>query len=513
MKKSRSEYVTQNVSMVIGTQIVKNVISFIGRSVFIQILGAEYLGVNGLFSSILMVLSFAELGVGSALVYSMYKPLAENDNEKLKALMDLYAITYRIIGTVILILGLIIMPWVPRIVGTVSYVTEDIRILYLLTLLSTVSTYFLAYKKSILIADQKSYIVNLYEEIFHIIAVTVQSIILVVTKKYILYLIIGIVCNAMQNIWIAKKVDKKYKFLTTREKFKLEKTEMTQIINNTKAMFINKVGCMLLDCADNIFISILINVVTVGLYSNYRMIINIFKTLSAQIMNPVIASVGNLNVVGDIERKKSVFNETLYLCSWYFGFTAAGLFVFINELIEIWVGDSYLFSQNIVLVLCIHYYFMHINYPADIFRNASGNFVHLKYMPALAAGINILLNIPLGTRFGIAGIIAASIIARCLTTNISDPYIVYRYVLQTPVVEYFVNQIKYILKICACTICAFIFVSGVNSKGWIILSLKAVIFTVVWNGMFFLINKANPASQKFISRLIRVKESLIKNIK
>lgn len=188
MATSRSEYVMKNASVALVMQIIKNLLSFVGRTVFVYVLGAEYLGVNSLFTEILTVLSFAELGIGNAMVFSLYKPLAEKDTEKIKSLMKLYARSYQVIGIIIGVSGICVMPLLKYIVGDVSYVKENLTVLYLLFLLNSVLSYFFVYKKSLIIADQKNYIVEIYQQVFHAIQILVQLVFLIVTKQFIPYL-------------------------------------------------------------------------------------------------------------------------------------------------------------------------------------------------------------------------------------------------------------------------------------------------------------------------------------
>ena len=207
MANSRSEYVVKNAATTVTIQLVKNLLDFVGRIIFVRILGAEYLGVNSLFTQILTVLSFAELGVGNAMIFSLYKPLAEKNQEKIKSLMRLYAISYRVIGAVIAVAGLCVIPFLGMIVGKVEYVKENLIVLYLLFLINTVVSYFFVYNRSLIVADQKNYLVSVYTEMFHALRVIAQSIFLVITKSIIPYLIIMIVCTVLNNLFVAHKAN------------------------------------------------------------------------------------------------------------------------------------------------------------------------------------------------------------------------------------------------------------------------------------------------------------------
>lgn len=485
--QSRTKIVAKNTVITLATQLIKNVLSFISRTIFIYILGAEYLGVNGLFSEILVVLSFAELGVGNALVYSMYKPLAEKNESKLKSLMKLYAQAYRIIGIVILGAGLLLIPFLPEIVGEVSYVKENIVFLYVLSLLSTVSTYFLVYKKSMLIADQKMYVVNIYEELFHILAVVLQSIFLLITREYIVYLLISIGMGILNNVCVACRANKMYPFLKEKNVLKLDRKEWNEIIKNVKALFIYKIGGTILESTDNIFISSLINVVTVGLYSNYRMIVNIFKNIGVQVMNSVIASVGNMQATSDAQKKKIIFNELLFICAWFYGFTSAGLFLFLSDFVEIWLGDKYILSLTEVLALCVYYYISNMHYAAYTYRTTAGLFIFGKWIPLIAAGLNIILDFVLGTKMGLAGIIWASSISRGLTYEIVDPIFIYQKLFNLSIRDYVLRYTRYVVAITLEVAILSPILKILPVYGLTGLVVKAIIFTIVFNLLFFIL--------------------------
>lgn len=503
-EKSRSENVAKNTAATLVTQGIKNLLSFLSRTVFIYVLGAEYLGVNGLFSQILSILSFAELGIGNALVFSMYKPLAENDKEKLKSLMALYAKAYRVIGLIILGLGIAIIPFVPRIVGDVQYIHENLILLYILSLLSTVSTYFLVYKQSMLIADQKMYVVNINTEIFHALAIVTQTIFLLVTREYIVYLLISIFWSVANNVWISYRADRIYPYLKEKNVKPLEKSELQNIVKNVKALFLYKVSTTILESTDNIFISVLINVVTVGLYSNYRMIVDIFKTIGTQVMNSVVASVGNLQATADAKKKTEVFYEILFVCAWFFGFATSGLYVFLSDFIEIWVGKAYLLSTVEVLAICSYFYVSNMHYASYTFRTTAGLFVAVRYIPLITASINVVLDIFLGRKFGLSGILWASVISRALTVEITDPYIIQKNILVGKLTTYWAKYGIYLFVVVAETVVLGYFVNQIMLSGFIGLLIKAIIYAIVYNAVFLLVFCKTREERSMFTRICKL---------
>ena len=486
MKSSRSENVVKNATVTLLMQVVKNILGFVSRTIFIKVLGAEYLGVNGLFTEILTVLSFAELGVGNAMVFSLYKPLAENDTEKIKSLMRLYEKAYRVIGIVIAVLGIIITPFLPHIVGEVTYIKENLYVLYLLFLLNTVVSYFFVYKKSLIIADQKNYIVDIYQQIFYGIQVVLQSAFLVLTKEIMSYLVIVVLCTIMNNFAMAKKADKMYPYLKDKKAEKLEKGEIKQIATNVKALVVYKIGGIALESTDSIFISALVNVATVGLYSNYKLIVNIFKTIGGQVMGSIIASVGNLNAGNEQKKKENVFREIFYLDAWFFGFTAVGLCVFLPELINVWLGTEFVIGFDAVVAVCVYYYISNMHYPCFTYRTTAGLFVYGKYVPLAAAVINIALDIVFGMKWGLTGILWASTIARVLTYELVDPIMVYKHVFHKNFLPYFVMYGSYLAFLLADGFLCYYLVSLIPVSGMFGLIVKAGALTIVFNLIFFL---------------------------
>lgn len=487
MKSSRSQYVLKNVSVTLLMQVAKNLLAFISRTIFVYILGAEYLGVNSLFTDILTVLSFAELGIGNAMIFSLYKPLADKDNEKIKSLMKLYAKAYRIIGVVIAVLGVCLVPFIKYIVGDVSYVKENIIILYLLFLFNSVISYFFVCKKSLIIADQQNYIVDIYQQIFYTFQVIAQSIFLIITKQFIQYLLIAAATTFLNNVYVARKADRMYPYLKDKKVKSLGNEEVKRIIANVKALVVYKVGGIILESTDSMFISTLINVMTVGLYANYKMIINVFKTIGNQVMNSIVASVGNLNADGDERTKEKVFYEMLYICIWFFGFATVGLCCFLTPLLKVWLGSDYVIGFDSVVAACVYFFVSSMHYPCYIYRTTAGLFVFGKYIPIIAASCNIVLDIILGKMFGLAGILWASTISRVITYEIVDPLIIYKKVFHKSVARYYGTYVIMILLVLADGLISHKIASIIALSGFVGVTARVIVFSIIFNCLFFVV--------------------------
>lgn len=501
MANSRSEYVVKNAATTVTIQLVKNLLDFVGRIIFVRILGAEYLGVNSLFTQILTVLSFAELGVGNAMIFSLYKPLAEKNQEKIKSLMRLYAISYRVIGAVIAVAGLCVIPFLGMIVGKVEYVKENITVLYLLFLINTVVSYFFVYNRSLIVADQKNYLVSVYTEMFHALRVIAQSIFLVITKSIIPYLIIMIVCTVLNNLFVAHKANTLYPYLKDKDVEPLDKSEYKGILSNVKALVVYKIGTIMLESTDSIFISVLVNVLTVGLYTNYKMIINVFKTVGNQVMESIIASIGNLNAEAAKEKKMQVFNDIYYINAWFYGFTAVGLGLFLTPVIRIFFGADNYIAESAVWVSCMYYYVSNLHYPCYAFRTTSGLFVYGKFVPLACTLLNIVLDIVLGIKFQLVGIILASVISRMLTFEIIDPLLIFKRVFEYSPIGYFVKYgLYFILTVLNAGLCSFI-MNRIALDGILGLTVKVLVVTIVYNLVYLAVTCKSKSFKDVKSRI------------
>ena len=283
-------------------QIFGIIISFIVRMIFVNCLSSEYLGINGLFTNILTMLSLVELGVGSAMTYSLYKPIAEENIEKIKSLMHIYKIAYRIIGIIVLAIGIGFTPFYRCLINEIPNI-PNLDLIYILFVVNTGVSYFYSYKRSLIICDQKKYITTLYKYGFYFLYNLAQIIVLLTTKNYILYLICQVISTIVENIAISKKADKMYPYLKEKNIEKLKKSEYKKIKKNVFAMMFHKIGGMIVNSTDNIILSKFVGITTVGIYSNYYMIINGLELIINQIFDAVIASVGNL---GASENEKKI---------------------------------------------------------------------------------------------------------------------------------------------------------------------------------------------------------------
>lgn len=463
--------------------VINMLFQFVGRSVFIYVLGKEYLGVNGLFTNILTMLSFAELGIGSAMIFSMYKPLAVGDTEKLKSIMRLYRKAYSVIGAVIAVAGICVIPFLGMIIGETPDIPENITVLYLLFLANSVISYFFVYKKSIITADQKLYVINLYQEFTSIIQVLAQCAVLLLTGNYILYLIIQILCTLLNNLWTAHKANKMYPYLK-EEAQPLPKEESKKIFRNVKDLALYKFGSAILNGTDNLIISSMFSVVFVGLASNYVMILNLFTNVLSKVTNSFTASVGNLNAISSSEKQYDVFRKLFFLTVWMFGFSSYGMMLFFNDVIDLWLGKEYLLDSLVVFSLVLSFYVSSVQFATYTFRTTLGLFRQGRFAPVIASVVNIAVSILLGKAIGMSGVFFATAIARFFVITLIDALLIYKHGFKRNPAGYFLKYLGYLLLIAAIYfVTAFLF-RWITIPGLGGLVIKMIIAAVIFNGVF-----------------------------
>lgn len=430
---------TRNSIMNAAAAIVSNLITLIAgyilQIVFVNTLGKEYLGVNGLFSNIIALLGLIELGIGTAIVFHLYKPVANNDEKKIAALNSYYKKCYNIIAMIVAVIGLLIIPVLPFIVGTTT-IKINLNLVYALILSEVVLSYLLSYKRSILYVNQKNYIINIFHICYTVILNILCILALWLTKDYILFLIIKCICKILENIAISIYVDKHYQYLKTYKNEKLDILTIKDIKKQVKALFTHKIGGYIINGTDNILISKIFGVVNVGLYSNYYLVTYGATSLLSQIFNSVKASVGNLLVLSDEKKTYDIFKKLNF-----FNFTIYSLFAIcfclaIQPFISFSYGKDYLFPSLVVFVLTYNFYIQGMRQTPNVFKEAAGVFYEDRYIPIIESLLNIIMSIVLAKHFGIAGIFMGTISSSLLLHLYSYPRFVFIKIFKKQYLEY-----------------------------------------------------------------------------
>lgn len=435
---SRTDNSLKNLKTAVLFKLAAIVVNFIARKIFVVVLTKEYLGLDGTFANILTMLSLAELGVGTAITYSMYKPLAEGDRELILSLITLYRKFYTVIGITVGVLGAALTPFLQYIIRDIPDIPH-IRLIYLMFVLDSSISYFLVDKQSLISADQKQHIVTSYQYKTSMAVTAAQCAALLLTGDYILYLALKLCATFVCNALLARKADRLYPYLKQKTVQPLPAPIRQDISKNIRAMIAHKLGSVVVFGTDNVLIAYFVGAVSVGLYSNYLLITQSLKSAYSMIFRAMTASIGNLCAAEDTAHAQAVFWRVDLLTRWIYGFSAVCLVVLFNPFISLWLGADYLFSMPIVLLIVLSFYVTGMRQSVLTFREAMGLYWYDRHKPLFESAINLAVSILLAKPFGIVGIFIGTVVSTLSTCTWIEPYVLFRHGFGAPVGKYFVR--------------------------------------------------------------------------
>lgn len=484
----RVKYATRNIIFGLGGSVVTMLAHFVLRYVFIQKLSEATLGVETMYTDILTVLSLAELGVGTAVNYSLYGPVARGEKEKIKSYMLLYKKAYRVIAIVIMVVGIILVPFLPWILkdpGNIS--VSEMRLYYLIFLFNTVSTYFVAYKYSLTNAEQKNYIQTNINTVTKLISYALQTIALLVLPNFLLYLLIQAGVELAQKIFVSWYLNQRYPILTERDVQPLSKAENDEVVKKVKALMLHRIGDMARLQTDSIIIGAFVGTVQAGMMSNYKMFISSVTNYVNVILNAVISSFGNLIATEGEDRQFLLFKVYRFFAIWVYGFSAVGFFLLLTPLIVLFAGENWVLPTSIITWYLIDYFFKGERVVLSNFKTAAGVFEQDKYLTLIQGIVNLVISLALVMKIGMAGVYIGTVISG-LIANITKPIIIYRICFHRSSQSYFRDSVKYL----AVIVIALLILIPVQSflmpevtiLGFV---LMIAVITVVFNGIFVIV--------------------------
>lgn len=442
MNRGRTENSVRNVKIIFLIYILNIVLQFVGRTFFLCFLSVDYLGINGLFTNILSMLNMAELGVGSAMVYALYKPCAEGNILLIKQIMKLYKKVYACIGIFVGIVGVALTPFLPMFINDMPTNLGNIYIYYLLYVLNTAVSYFFTYKRSLIICFQNQYISTITSFLKNVFICLFQIIFLWLTRNYYIYLIIQVIFTITENVVISKIADKEYPYL--KEKAELPPQDVKdKIKKNIMAMSFHKIGGVVVNGTDNLIITKIVSLTATGLYSNYAIVITAITSLVTQIFSALTASVGNLLVVEDKKNAYIVFKRMYFINFLIYMFTGVGLILLFNDFICLWLGEKYILSIGVVLCIVVSFVSNGMRRTVLVFKDAAGLFWNDRYKPVFEVLCNLILSIPLTIYLGIAGTFMGTIFTNIFVSGIIEAYVLFKNGFNISVKKYFFQQLKY----------------------------------------------------------------------
>lgn len=418
---------------------------FVARSFFVKLLGEEYLGINSLFSNIISVMSVVELGFGSAIIYNLYRPLSNGDSETVKSLIQFYKIVYRIISGIVFVFGVLLLPFIPHIVGAIS-VTENVCFIFILFVIDAAVSYLLTYKRSLLYADQRNYVVNLLHAILYAFINFAQILTLILYQNYILYLLIQIGLHIIENVIISFGVNRSYAYIRERAVQRLNRRVRNDIIQKVKGLLFHQIGSSIVMGTDNIIISMTstLGIVAVGKYSNYTMIINNLNSLTSQVFSSVTASVGNLLVEKTQDESYCVYKRILFLNAMLCNFVCVSVYCIMEPFISIWLGCDFILSKSVLAVLTINFYVQGMKRTCGLFKNAAGVFYEDRYVPLVEAIANLISSVIFVKLFGHAGVCLGTVLSSGVHWLYDFPIYVYQNIFQKSIKNYTKDYFQFV---------------------------------------------------------------------
>lgn len=502
MRIERTKNTTRNIFFGIIYRLVVTLCPFVMRTLMLYTLGVEYLGLNSLFTSLLSFLSLAELGVGSAMVYAMYRPIAEEDDDTICALFNLYRQLYRIIGTIILVLGAVLLPFLSYLVKGSHPADINLYILYCIYLANTVISYYLfGYKQSIVTAYQRTDIISKCSLVLQLAMYILQAVILFVFRSYYFYIMLLPVFTVLTNFANSYIVDKYYP--QYKCKGNVDKETAQKIKKNVLALIGGKLSNTVLHSSDNLVLSAFIGLSMVAIYGNYYYIISAVVGFTEIIYTSLTAGIGNSLVTEAQEKNYKDFSVLTFMNSWLVMWCTTCIFCLMQPFMEIWVGVDLMFSLTMVVMFALYFYLYQINKIVLAYKDAAGLWWQDRFRPYVVMGTNLIVNIISIQVIGVYGVIASTIISLIISIPWAT-YTIFRYLFKvnprTYIFDFLKNGVLAFFA-CALTYCC---CNIVDFNIWANLIIRAIICCIIPNVMWIAFNFKNMDFKLSVGKLTRL---------
>lgn len=443
-KNSRTNNVLKSSFAGSFCSILNALMGFVYRTIFLYFFTEEYLGLNGLFTGILQLLSLTDLGITSAITFRFYEPINNNDIQKVGQLLRFFKTVYLVIAGAIFVLGMSMVPFLDFFINDASEVPADIdlRVIYILFLFQTLSTYLFSYKLTILTADQKQYIVSLIQTGIGLLRYIFQVVSLVIWRDFTITLILGIsttvISNYLFSLWVTKSYAEVF-----RVKGTLSKQERRSIYSDTRATMCHKIGGTILTSTDNVILSKFSGLAVLGFYSNYSLIISSVNSILSQLLGNFTSSLGSVHVSMNRESALLVYKRMLFLNLWISSMVTVCVYSLINDFIIIWLGERMLLDQFVVMVLCIQFFLQLNRKITTSYIDGCGLFVKDKFRPLIEAALNLGVSIVLTKYIGVAGVFLGTIISCLATVFWREPFILFKHEFKKSTKDYWIMYIEF----------------------------------------------------------------------
>lgn len=483
---TRTEKTLHNVRAAVICQIITLASALLTRRLVVTFTSAAYLGLGGLFSNIMTVLSLAEMGVGTSITFSLYRPLHDGDEDKVAALMRLFKRAYTMIGGAVIVIGAAIIPLLRFFVDDFDKVRAEIPqfyLIYILYVLNAGISYFLSYTRTLIVADQKKYITSIVSSAAQILLLFGAFALFSLTKNYVLFMVLTVCTTLGENVVLSVIAYKKYPALKNRGG-ELTQDDKKTIKTNVSSSVLHNIGGVLVNGTDNIIISRFVGFIVEGVYSSYHLISAALDSLLRPIFQSATAGYGDLAVEDDGERRVTVFNRMFFAGAWLYGLSAVCIACLSADFVEIWLGDGFEIGDASVLLIALNFYLVGMRRPVLCARDAMGLLRYDRWKSIAEAAINIVLSILLARTMGLSGVLLGTTIS-CLTTCFwVEPLMLYRHGFSRGVGAYFARYAFYAFATAAAFALCYFTCRAIALSGILGLIVKAAVCLAVSNAVY-----------------------------
>lgn len=471
-----------NILVSFGAQAVNIVLLFISRKVFLNHFSTEYLGVNGLFTEILTVLSLAELGIGTAMMYGLYDAVAKEDKTSICQLMNLYRRLYTTVGLIVVGIGLAMLPFL-------EYLIKDNRIphihlIFLLYLADSAVSYFLSYKQTIIQACQKAYVVSAVGMGIRCVQILLQILSMVTLRNFYVYIAIQIGGQICTNVALSLLSGKMYPYIRRNRAGLPPKEKIQEIYRHIRSMAFHKFGAVFVSNTDNLLISAFVGLGTVGLYSNYKMVLNSLRLCFSYIYNAFTAGIGNLAATEGGEKVNQIYNCLNFVMSMLYGWAAVCLLGLFNPFIRTFFGERFVLQPWVVAIIVADFYIHGMRQMTLRFRDGMGLYWYDRYKPFFEVTINLTVSLLLVKKYSIAGVLLGTIVSSLLTNFWVEPYVLFRHGIKGDwkkgLADYFLRYGGYTLFSAAAGGAAIAAVSRIPADSFLLLIARGVMISGIY---------------------------------
>ena len=478
--------------------------TFITRGVFSRVLGLDYAGVESTFLNLVSMLAIVELGLGTGIIYKLYKPIADGDNRKIGMLLRFYKQSYLLIAAIVFALGVVAAFIAPQLVHDEQFPKAELAVYFMFYVLDVLASYLYAHKRAMLTADQRNFLNSFAHMIAQVTACILQVAVLLLFQSMFLYLVVKVAGRLLENLIISRAYQKRYPHIEYRRADRLEPTEKKDLFSNIKALLMHRIASFSLQSTSSVIIMYFQNSVSAGIYGNYTLITNALINLSNQLYNGIIASFGNLIATESKDKTQRNFNALYLLNYLIFSFFSISLFNLSRPFMELWIGKDAVFSNWVVLLITVYLYLMGMRQSVFMARSSAGLYRQDRWFAIGEAVINLVLSLIFIEFWGVIGIVAANIISLLAVPFWTQPRIVYRHVLNAPLRRYYLQYAVYagvtmVSGAITCLICSLLPVTGALAR----LISYLVVCLIVPNGISLLVFRKTDAFQYLLEAVKR----------